>query len=113
VEDCIARIGFHLSASANQLPDYVDLDLKAEFDSGFQPDLTHALDSLKGMDSAGKLDWLRNRLAKYGAGTDPIGPVSAALDHLLSELAGGANSEVFEGIRRAVASARTPVAWVT
>jgi len=115
VEECIARIGFRLSASANSLPDYVDLDLKADFDTAFRADLAAAAAELENPDDAGQLQWLRERLRAYGGGADPIGPTAGALHNLLEELALAhpTRDDVFRLMQRAVASARTPVDWVT
>ncbi|MGH9673217.1 MAG: phospho-sugar mutase [Bryobacteraceae bacterium] len=115
VEDCIARIGFRLSASANSLPDYVDLDLKADFDTSFRADLAAAAGELESRDEAGQLQWLRERLHAYGGGADPMGPAAGALNNLFDELAQAdpARNDLFRRMQRAVASARTPVDWVT
>ncbi len=116
VEECIGRVGFRLSASANLLPDYVDLDLKAIFDTGFRNDLLAWAGRLGHLSSEEKLGWLRERLAPYGAGADPLSATSAALAHMLRELsnevASPAIKEAFHDLEQTVADVSSPVEWI-
>jgi phosphoglucomutase len=116
LDDCIGRIGFHLSTNAHMLPDYLDLDLKADFDKSFRGDLVTALGKLSGQTETKQIEWLRERLKPYGGGSDPLGPTAATLDALFDELSGEAGSaaerETLQSLKRAVAAARTPVDWV-
>ncbi|MCP5119786.1 MAG: hypothetical protein GY953_53995, partial [bacterium] len=86
-DECIGRIGASLSASAKLLPDYVDLDLKKGFDTEFAGDLLAAAGELAGLGDEGRVDWVRGRMAVYGAGADPMATVSAAVAHLAGLLA--------------------------
>jgi len=103
--DCIGRLGFKLSTSASLLPDYVDLDLRAAFDTKFRPELEGSLKTLSSQGRPEQLQWLRDRLAPYGSGTDPLAAVSSAVGHLLGELGQ-------EDLRYAVAAVSAPVDWV-
>jgi phosphoglucomutase len=103
--DCIGRLGFHLSTSASLLPDYVDLDLRAAFDTNFRPDLEAELPKLRPQDLDEQLHWLRDRLAPYGSGSDPLAATSLAVSHLLGELGQ-------PDLQRAVAGVSTPVDWL-
>ena len=82
----IDRIGFKLSPSAKLLPDYVDLDLKAAFDSQFRSDLLGSAEALGAMSSEDQLRWLRKRLAPYGSGADPLEGAAHAVAHLCGAL---------------------------
>ena len=62
-EACIARIGFQLSASAQRLPDYVDLDLKADFDTAFRRDLLAAIEDLAKKSARGAFGLVANATA--------------------------------------------------
>jgi phosphoglucomutase len=86
VDACIARIGFQLSPSAKLLPDYVDLDLKAAFDTQFRPELDAAAGKLSRQSRADQQAWLRARLAPYGSGSDPLAPAGPALRQLFEDL---------------------------
>ncbi|MCP5114811.1 MAG: hypothetical protein GY953_28615 [bacterium] len=86
-DECIGRIGVSISASAKLLPDYVDLDLKKEFDDDFTPDLLNESAELAGRNDDGRLEWLRERTSAYGVGADPMATVSAAVTHLAGVLA--------------------------
>ncbi len=97
VNDCTSRIGITVSESASRLPDYIDLDLKVEFDTAFRRDLQAAAGTLKGLDDAAKLDWLRKRLAPCAAGSDPLDAVRSAVDGLCNELG-------IEDLRQALAA---------
>ena len=114
--DCIGRLGFHLSESANILPDYVDLDLKVQFDTGFRKDLLAAADQLAGQSPADQLAWLRQRLAPYGAGSDPLASTATAVTHLLGELSKEVSNpkvkDALQALAGAVEKAPPPVAWV-
>jgi phosphoglucomutase len=116
LDDCIGRIGFSLSANAHMLPDYLDLDLKSDFDKGFRGDFLAALGKLGGQTAAQQIEWLRGRLKPYGGGSDPLGPTAATLDALFEELshelASAAERETLGRIKHAVAGARAPVGWV-
>jgi hypothetical protein len=87
VDECIGRIGFRLSPSASLLPDYVDLDLKLQFDTAFREELAASLDQLFASNRENRLAWFRRRLASYAPGADPLEAVSPALSGLLRELA--------------------------
>ena len=116
-EECVGRIGFHLSASANMIPDYVDLDLKAVFDTSFRSDLLAAAESLSHQSLAEQLDWLRKRLAPYGSGSDPLAATGPAVAHLLADLAHEpANlglKDALHTLEQVAAQAPAPVEWVT
>lgn len=86
VNACIERVGMYLSDSASLLPDYVDLDLKVDFDKGFRHDLLSAGEALGRMNDASKIDWLRERLAAYASGSDPLEATANAVDRLCEEL---------------------------
>jgi phosphoglucomutase/phosphomannomutase len=116
LEECIGRIGYSLSANAHLLPDYLDLDLKADFDTRFRGDLQAALGKLSGQTEAHQIAWLRDRLKPYGGGSDPLGPTAATLEALFDDLgnaaASAAERETLGGLKHAVAAARMPVEWV-
>ena len=116
LDECIGRIGFHLSANAHLLPDYLDLDLKVDFDTRFRVDLLAALGKLSGQAEAQQIEWLRDRLKPYGGGSDPLGPTAATLEALFSDLsrevAGETEQKTLTSLKHAVAAARTPVEWV-
>jgi len=116
LDECLARIGFNLSANAHLLPDYLDLDLKADFDTRFRGDLVAALGKLGSQTEAGQIEWLRDRLKPYGGGSDPLGPTAATLEALFDELspevATAAERETLGSLKHALATARTPVDWV-
>jgi len=116
MEECIGRIGFQLSESAHRLPDTVDLDLKAEFDTGVRKDLLASAGKLAEADNAARLQWLRDRLRAYGGGADPLEPTAGALEHLLDVLAKEAGqpplAEALRSLAQTVAAARTPADWV-
>jgi len=114
MDECIARIGFHLGVSAHRLPDYVDLDLKVDFDGHFRRDLIAAADTLSRRTESEQLQWLRDRLKPFGGGTDPLGPTAAALSNLLEDicLESPAIEPACRILGRTVAGARTPVDWV-
>jgi phosphomannomutase len=103
--DCIARLGIQLSPSASLLPDYVDLDLRTAFDTKFRPELEAALPVLSQKDHPEQLHWLRERLAPYGSGSDPLAATSLAVSHLLGELGQ-------LDLQYSVAGVSTPVDWV-
>ena len=84
--ECIARVGYHLSPSAALLPDHIDLDLKAAFDTGFRADLIAAAETLRSLPPAGQLAWLRRTLAPYGSGSDPLASAGPAVSHLVRTL---------------------------
>jgi phosphoglucomutase len=115
LDDCIGRVGYRLSASANLLPDYIDLDLKTDFDTAFRRDLTAAVGTFAGLDAEGRLRWLRQRLASYAAGADPIDAAGAAIDSLCADLARESASSTFQqairDLQAIVAKARQPVEW--
>ena len=90
---CLDRIGYRLSPSAGLLPDYVDLDLKSDFDNRFRRELLEKTEWLGHSASSDQLQWLRKSLAKYAAGADPIDTVKLAVAHLAGELAAAAPSE--------------------
>jgi phosphoglucomutase len=117
VDECIGRIGVTLSASSKLLPDYIDLDLKMDFDSGFRSDLLAAVLPLSRLGEAEHLRWLRDRLEPYGSGVDPLGPTAPALANLLDELRYQSQSPVVQEtallLQRAVMGIRIPSAWVT
>jgi hypothetical protein len=117
VDDCIGRIGFALSASAKLLPDYVDLDLKADFGAGFRSDVVAAATNLAQSSDAERLQWLRDRLESYGAGADPLGPAGPALGYLLEELRRESNdATIKESLLRladAVAGTHSPTEWTS
>jgi phosphomannomutase len=102
--DCIGRLGFKLSTAASLLPDYVDLDLRAAFDTKFRPELEAALPKLSQQGHSEQLQWLRERLASYGLGSDPLGATSAAVGHLLGELGQ-------QDLQHTVLGVTTPVDW--
>ncbi len=81
--ECIARVGYHLSPSAELLPDYIDLDLKAAFDNSFRPDLIAAAGILNSLAPDEQLAWLRRRLVPYGSGSDPLASAGPAVAHLV------------------------------
>jgi len=116
-EQCIGRIGFHLSASANLLPDYVDLDLKNIFDTGFRNELLAGADRFSHQSPAEQLAWLRERLAPYSAGADPLEATAAAVASLLGEISNAVHDaavkETLRAMGRAVEEAPTPVEWAT
>ena len=116
LDECIGRIGFSLSANAHLLPDYLDLDLKADFDTRFRGDLLAALGKLSGQAEAQQIAWLRDRLKPYGGGSDPLGPTAATLESLFDDLgreaASTAERETLGSLKHAVAAARMPVDWV-
>ena len=84
--ECIARVGYHLSPSAALLPDHIDLDLKAAFDTSFRADLIAAAGTLRSLPPTGQLAWLRGRLAPYGSGSDPLASAGPAVAHLVRTL---------------------------
>jgi phosphomannomutase len=116
VEECIGRIDFRLSDSAGLLPDYVDLDLKVDFDSGFRPDLLANAVALGRASEADQLRWLKERLEPYGAGSDPLRPTARALRHLFDDLgrksANPALKEALGRLHRTVDHACAPDEWV-
>jgi len=87
MDECIGRIGFRLSSAASLLPDYVDLDLKLQFDTAFRQELRASLDDLAASNREDRLGWFRRRLASYLPGTDPLEAVLPALSSLLREIA--------------------------
>jgi hypothetical protein len=103
--DCIGRLGFKLSTAASLLPDYVDLDLRAAFDTKFRPELEAALPKLSQQGHSEPLQWLRERLALYGSGSDPLGATSLAVSHVLGELGQ-------QDLQHTVSGMSTPVDWV-
>lgn len=117
LEECLSRINFRLSASANLLPDYVDLDLKAIFDTGFRGDLLATAARLSSQSQSEQLEWLRERLVPYGSGSDPLAATGQAVAHLLRELADAvADPRLKDALHKlevAVADAQVPVEWVT
>jgi phosphoglucomutase len=116
VEECIGRVGFHLSDSANVLPDYVDLDLKADFDSGFRPDLLATAVALSRRSEAEQVQWLKERLDPYGSGADPLRPTAWALRRLFDDLgrqsANPALTEALARLHRTVDHACPPDEWI-
>ncbi len=84
--ECIERVGYHLSPSAALLPDHIDLDLKAAFDTTFRADLIAAADSLNSLAPEEQLAWLRRRLSPYGSGSDPLASAGPAVAHLVQTL---------------------------
>ena len=117
VDECIGRIGFTLSAGAKLLPDYVDLDLKADFDTHFRSDLLASAVSLSHLEEGERLCWLRDRLAAYSLGADPLAPTGPALIHLLQELEReGASPVIHEAVvrlSRSLTRVSIPATWVT
>jgi phosphomannomutase len=117
VEQCIGRIGFHLSASANLLPDYVDLDLKDLFGRVFPNDLLAAADRLSHQAPAEQLAWLRERLAPYSAGADPLEATAPAVARLLGDMSDEVHNQAIKGalhaLEQAVEEAPAPIEWVT
>ena len=77
--------------------------------------LTQA-DRLGGQGSAEQLAWLRNRLAPYGAGSDPLASTAPAVAHLLGELSNEVQDPkvktALQALAGAVAKAPPPVAWI-
>ena len=116
MEECIARIGFRLSESAGLLPDYVDLDLKVDFDSGFRPALLAAAVALSRRSEDDQVQWLKERLDPYGAGADPLRPTARALRRLIDDLgrqaANPALTEALARLHRTVDHACAPDEWV-
>jgi phosphoglucomutase len=116
VEDCILRIGFHLSASASILPDYIDLDLKSSFDTHFRKDLLDSASSLSRLSSVEQLAWLRNRLAAYGAGADPLAATSDAVAHLIETLSKESTDasvrKTFDELAQVVLKDPAPADWI-
>jgi phosphoglucomutase len=84
--ECVARVGYHLSPSAALLPDHIDLDLKAAFDTSFRADLIAASGTLCSLAPEEQLSWLRRRLAPYGSGSDPLESTGTAVAHLVRTL---------------------------
>ncbi len=84
--ECVARVGYHLSPSAALLPDHIDLDLKAAFDTSFRADLIAAAGTLNSLAPDEQLSWLRRLLAPYGSGSDPLESAGPALAHLVRSL---------------------------
>jgi phosphoglucomutase len=84
---CLERIAFRLRPSAALLPDYIDLDLKADFDTRFRTELKNQAEDWGDCTPAGQLDWLKNQLALYVPGADPIVSVQHAVASLADELA--------------------------
>ena len=117
VEQCIGRIGYHLSASANLLPDYVDLDLKSLFDTGFRHDLFAAANRLSLLEPADQLAWFRERLAPYSAGSDPLEATAQAVARLLGDMSEEVHNpriqEALHSLEHAVEDAPTPIKWAT
>jgi phosphoglucomutase/phosphomannomutase len=103
--DCIGRLGVTLSTSASLLPDYVDLDLRVAFDTKFRLELEAALPDFASNEQPQQLHWLRERLAPYGSGSDPLAAASQAVSHLLGELG-------HPDLAHSVAAVSTPVDWV-
>ena len=116
VEECIERVGFRLSESAGLLPDYVDLDLKVDFDSGFRPDLLATAVALSRRSEDDQVQWLKERLDPYGSGADPLRPTVRALRRLFDDLgrqsANPALREALVRLRRTVDHACAPEEWV-
>jgi phosphoglucomutase/phosphomannomutase len=118
VDQCVGRIGFHLSPSANLLPDYVDLDLKDLFGKGFPNDLLAAADRLSHQSPAELLAWLRERLAPYSAGADPLDATAPAVTRLLGDMADEVHNPAIKGALHALQQTveeapAAPVEWVT
>jgi hypothetical protein len=84
---CLERIGFRLRPSAALLPDYIDLDLKSDFDTRFRAELKKKAENWGACTPASQLDWLRQELALYVPGADPIASVQYAVASLADELA--------------------------
>jgi phosphoglucomutase len=83
---CLLRAGYHLSESAALLPDHIDLDLKAAFDTSFRADLIANASFLNSLAREEQMTWLRRRLAPYGAGSDPLQSAGSAVAHLVQTL---------------------------
>ena len=117
MEECIGRVGFRLSASANLLPDTLDLDLKAAFDTGLRAELPVEAARLGALKPNEQLEWLRERLSAYGAGSDPLEAAGPAVIHLLGELRKDTDdpevSEALHAVEKTVAGVSAPVEWVT
>ena len=86
-DECIGRIGFGLSPSARLLPDYVDLDLKLQFGTAFREELKAYADRLAASSRNEQLQWLRQGLARFAAGSDPLEAAASAVSGLLREVA--------------------------
>jgi phosphoglucomutase len=117
LEDCIGRLNYKLSKSAHMLPDYVDLDLKSQFDTAFRGDVLREAARFSQENQAAQLNWLRERLVPYGSGTDPLESTATAVAHLLGELSGEvadpAAAKTLRASQQAVASVPKPAEWVT
>jgi phosphoglucomutase len=84
---CLARIGIRLATCAKRLPDFVDVDLKQEFGRDFRSDLLEVAEDLAGKSVPDRREWLRTRLASFGAGADPLDAVADAVVCVCEELA--------------------------
>ncbi|HEY6343287.1 MAG TPA: hypothetical protein VIY49_17470 [Bryobacteraceae bacterium] len=115
LEECVARIGFHLSPCAGLLPDTVDLDLKDRFGTAFREELAITANDLSRATVEERLAWLRRRLAPYGAGADPLDATSAATAALLHEVAAEVPTPAREALielESAVKRVPAPVEWI-
>ena len=125
-DDCLERIGFHLPKAASLLPDYVELDLKSKFGSEFGKDLLKQAGSSGGSGNVeqarsggdsgneSKLQWLKDRLAAYGGGVDPIDTVKSAVIEVCQELAETADEPARTALlklKSALEARRPKVGW--
>jgi hypothetical protein len=95
----------------------VDLDLKNLFGTGFRNDLLAAADRLSHQSPAEQLAWLRERLAPYSAGADPLEATAPAVARLLGDMSDEVHNPAIKGalhaLEQAVEEAPAPIEWVT
>ena len=100
--ECTDRMGIKLSSAAQLLPDHIDLELKASFDTSFRSELASSANYLSTVDAGERAAWLRQHLSAYGGGVDPLEQTGAAVAMLSRELAQGplskAAAETFQEI---------------
>jgi len=87
---CMERIGIKLSPSAKLLPEFIELDLKRKFDEEFRDQLLNRAEWLAREPLAERQAWLREQLAPFSSGSDPIQVTKDALLQLCDDAANAA-----------------------
>lgn len=105
----LERVGIRLSPSAWMLPDFVDVGLKQMFDREFTAELLETAAELAAKPLAERKEWLRERLALFGAGADPLDVAAPAVVHLCRELGKRfpEKAEALAGVAASLAGERT------
>jgi phosphoglucomutase/phosphomannomutase len=90
-ETCLERIQIRLSESAQELPDYIEIKRKQDFDNAFTEDLTLFAERVGQNTSltnhaSKRILWLKDRLQEYTSGADPFVAVKKAVSHLSRRL---------------------------